>query len=55
MKVLINTKNENNETISEYGYILRRLNAHAYEIWVESLQLLFILHPDEFEEIEVHS
>lgn len=51
VKVLIDTKDDNNHKICDYGYILRRINTHAYEVWAESLQSLFILSPEEFVEI----
>ena len=52
VKVLIETKNHNNQTINDFGYILRRLNAQAYEIWAEGTETVLVLHPDEFKEIE---
>ena len=51
IKVLINTKDDNNHTITEYGYIMRRLNAHLYEIYGESSQTVYQLTTEEFTEI----
>lgn len=34
------------------GYIVRRLNAHSYEIWIEEEDVDVILSPDEFFEKE---
>lgn len=52
VKVLIDTKDENNHRICDYGYILRRLNAHTYEVWAETLQSLLFLTPEDFTEIK---
>jgi len=52
VKVLIDAKDYNDQEIIGYGFILRRLNAQAYEIWTEMMQTVVILHPDEFKEIE---
>jgi hypothetical protein len=52
IKVLIDTKNYDNQPINGFGYILRRLNAQAYEIWLEGMETVLVLHPDEFKEIE---
>jgi hypothetical protein len=51
IKVLINTKDGNNRAITEYGYIMRRLNAHLYEIFGESSQVIYHLTPEEFTEV----
>lgn len=51
VKVIINTKDDNNHIITEYGYIVRRLNAHLYEVWGESSQTTYLLSPEEFTEI----
>lgn len=51
VKVLINIKNTEGDTVSEYGYITRRLNGHLYEIWVEKSQTTYLLSPQEFIEI----
>lgn len=51
VKVLINTKDGNGHTITEYGYIMRRLNAHLYEIYGEGSQIIYRLSPEEFTEI----
>jgi hypothetical protein len=53
VRVIINTKDDNNNPVTEYGYIVRRLNAHLYEIWGESSQIIFFLSPEEFTEINV--
>lgn len=34
------------------GFITRRLDAQAYEIWIEEDDVLEALSPDEFEEKE---
>lgn len=34
------------------GYIMRRLDSHSYEIWVESRAQAVVLSPDDFEEKE---
>ncbi len=52
VKVLINTKDGNGHTITEYGYITRRLNSQLYEIWSESSQVTYLLSPEEFTEIK---
>jgi len=36
----------------EYGYILRRLNADSYEVWLESADSTVVLSPKEFVEVE---
>lgn len=51
VKVLINTKDEKGRDICDYGYITRRINAQVYEIWSESYQTVFLLHPEEFTEV----
>lgn len=51
VKVLIDTKDGNGQTITEYGYIMRRLNAHLYEIYGENSQVVYQLTPDEFTEL----
>lgn len=51
IKVLINTKDDNNHAITEYGYIMRRLNAQLYEIYGESSQVIYHLTPEEFTEV----
>lgn len=51
IKVLINTKNDAGQVIKEYGYITRRINAHLYEVYGETSNVLFSLSPDEFKEI----
>ena len=51
IRVLINTKNDTGQAITEYGYITRRLNAHLYEVYGETSKTLFSLSPDEFKEI----
>jgi hypothetical protein len=51
VKVLIKTKDEKGHNITEYGYIVRRLNAQVYEVWGESSQSIFLLSPEEFTEL----
>ena len=51
VRVLINTKNNSGEKIQEYGYITRRINAHLYEVYGETSNVLFNLSPEEFKEI----
>ncbi len=36
----------------DYGYILRRLNADSYEVWLEEKALLMVISPKEFVEVE---
>lgn len=50
IKVLINFKDKHDCLIKEYGYIVRRLNSHLYEIVGESSTIYF-LNPTEFTEI----
>lgn len=50
IKVLITLKNDKGETISEPGFITRRINAHLYEVYSETSGNLFRLSPDEFKE-----
>ena len=52
IKVLIDTKDYDGQPIDGYGFIMRRLNAQAYEIWAEALQTVIVLHPDDFKEID---
>jgi hypothetical protein len=52
IKVLIDTKDCDGQPIDGYGFIMRRLNAQAYEIWAEALQTVIILHPDDFKEMD---
>jgi hypothetical protein len=52
IKVLIDTKDYDGQPIDGYGFIMRRLNAQAYEIWVEALQTVMVLHPDDFKETD---
>lgn len=51
VRVQINTKNDLEQPIQEYGYIVRRINAHLYEVYGETSKTLFSLHPEEFKEI----
>lgn len=51
VRVLINTKSDSGESIKEYGYITRRINAHLYEVYGETSNTLFNLSPEEFKEI----
>jgi hypothetical protein len=51
-KVVINAKDDKGKDVCDYGYILRRINAHLYEIWAETYQTLFLLSPEDFKEIE---
>lgn len=52
IKVLIDTKDRDGQPIDGYGFIMRRLNAQAYEIWAETLQSVIVLHPDDFKEMD---
>lgn len=52
VRVLIDTNDGNSHTITEYGYITRRLNSQLYEIWGESSQVTYLLSPQEFTEIK---
>jgi hypothetical protein len=36
----------------DHGYLLRRLNADAYEVWLEQKGILVVLSPKEFVEVE---
>lgn len=40
------------EKNKQYGHIVRRLNAHSYEIWLDS-EVEVIVGPEEFFEVEV--
>ena len=51
VKVLINVKDHDGEVNTEYGYIMRRLNADLYEIYGESSQVVFWLSKSEFTEL----
>ena len=51
VRVLINTKSDSGESIKEYGYMTRRINAHLYEVHGETSNILFNLSPEEFKEI----
>ena len=51
VRVLIDTNDDHNCPIIEYGYITRRLNSQLYEIWGESSQETYLLSPQEFTEI----
>lgn len=51
VRVLIDTNDDHNRPIIEYGYITRRLNSQLYEIWGESSQETYLLSPKEFTEI----
>jgi hypothetical protein len=42
VKVILNDGRE--------GYIVRRLDAHSYEIWIEGEDYDLILSPEEFKE-----
>jgi len=50
VQVLIETEDEEIR-IKGHGYIVRRINAQVYEVWSESHQTVFLLHPSEFVEI----
>ena len=51
VKVSIDTKDANGNTVDGDGYILRRLNVDVYEIWSENLQTILTLDKDEFKEV----
>lgn len=51
VRVLINTKDNNDNPIVEYGYITRRLNAQLYEVWGDPSKITYLLSPKEFTEI----
>lgn len=52
IKVLINTKDDNNHTITEYGYIMRQIDANLYEIYGENSQTIYILRSSDFTELK---
>jgi hypothetical protein len=54
VKVWIKNKTDNIDELNKYGYIIRRLNVHFYEIEPEVKQTnedTVILHKDDFVEI----
>lgn len=55
VKVLIKTKDEQDNPIVEYGYIVRRMDAHSYHIIGESSNKEYFLSKDEFQEIEANN
>lgn len=52
IKVLVKTKNHDGSTIDGFGYIIRRLDAHYYEIEMENTGNVYVLLKDDFLEIE---
>lgn len=51
VKVLIDIKDHDGKRNTEYGYIMRRLNADLYEIYGETSQVVFWLSRSEFQEL----
>jgi hypothetical protein len=51
VKVIVEAKDDKGSKVCDYGYIIRRYNADAYEIWLETYQVSLILSKDEFTEI----
>ena len=51
VRVIVEAKDDKGSKVCDYGYIIRRHNADAYEIWLETYQVSLILSKDEFTEI----
>ena len=51
VEINIILKDENNKAVTSKGCILRRLNAHLYEVWSEEETTILTLSTDQFEEI----
>ena len=51
VKILIDAKTDDGQSIKGYGYIINRFNAHFYEVVLENNQQTYIIHKKDFVEI----